>query len=124
MVGIHLKVAVVIAVSVVGACPIRHGLSIGLPEIVCALSDKKVFQTAEQRNYVYAVAIETPNHTYEVFFMLQRAERTPELDLRLTVESAYPVVSPTPLPKRPRAIRFTILAYKTFARQPVIFAAR
>ena len=39
-------------------CPIRYELSIRLPAIVASLPEQKVYQTAEQRNYVFAVPLE------------------------------------------------------------------
>lgn len=105
-------------------CPIRHGLSFQLPDKIRELPGQKVFQTAERRNFVYAVTLQMTNQLYEIFFMLQRAEKAEGMDLRLTVESAYPVNAQSPLPKRPQAIRFGILALKTFRRQEVRFAAR
>ena len=104
-------------------CPIRHGLSVRLPEIITSLPDKKVHQTPEARNYVYAVPMEIEGQNYEVFFMLQK-HKAADLDLRLTVESAYPVTGPPIVRKRPGAIRFRVLAYKTLRGEPVKFAPR
>lgn len=109
-------------------CPTRYGLSLGLPDIMANLHTKKVNQTAERRNYVYALPLELDNQLYEIYFMLQRAgagdrgELIP--DLRLTVESAYPVQVPTIVPKRANSIRFSILAYKVLKKEQVRFAAR
>lgn len=105
-------------------CPVRHGLSYRLPEIVKRLPQEQVYQTAQRRNYVFAVPLAIEGQVYEVFFVLQRAEKVPGIDLRLTVESAYPVDAPTPRPRRPNAIRFKVLAYKVLRGQPVRFAAR
>jgi len=105
-------------------CPIRHDLSFRLPQIVRSIPNNRVYQTAQQRNYVYAIPLDIKGQIYEVFFMLQNAERVAGIDLRMTIESAYPVNAPLPLPKRPNAIRFTILAYKVLRREPVRFAAR
>jgi hypothetical protein len=105
-------------------CPIRYKLSLELPELVCDLPKWKVHQTAERRNYVHVVQLEVSNQFYEIYFMLQRAAGGDEVDLRLTVESAYPVEVATPLPKRPRAIRFFVLARKVLRNEPIHFAAR
>jgi hypothetical protein len=59
---------------------------------------------------------------YEVYFVLQRAQGG--ADLRLTVESAYPVALPSQLPKRPRAIRFKVLAFNVLANKPRQFGVR
>ena len=105
-------------------CPIRHGLSIRLPDIVTRLPDEKVYQTTQRRNYVYAAPLDIEGQVYDVFFMLQRAEKVPDIDLRMTIESAYPVDVPIPRPKRPNAIRFKVLAYKVLRREQVRFAPR
>lgn len=84
----------------------------------------KVYQTFEKRNYVYVVNIELERSLYEIYFMLQRAEVSKKFDLRLTVESAYLSEDANPLRKRSREIRFPILAYKVFTRQPIRFDSR
>jgi len=104
-------------------CKIRHELSARLPGIIGNLPGKRVYQTAQQRNYVYAVPLEIDGQIYEVYFMLQR-HKGERFDLRLTVESAYAVQAASPTRKRPRAIRFNVLAYKVMMNQPVKFAAR
>jgi hypothetical protein len=101
-------------------CPIRHGLSFRLPEIVTRLPREKVYQTTQQRNYVYSVPLDIDGQAYEVFFSL----RVEKGSLRMMIESAYPVEAPSPRPKRPNSIRFRILAYKTLCGEQVRFAAR
>lgn len=105
-------------------CLERYELSHRLPAIVAELPNKRVHQTPEKRNYVYAVPLQIEGRMYEVYFMLQRAETSKDLDLRLTVESAYAVTMPSPVPRRPNAIRFGVLAYKVLRREQVRFAAR
>ena len=105
-------------------CPIRHKLSLQLPDIVAGLPTKKVHQTAQQRNYVYFASIEVTNQIYEVYFMLQRAQSDDEADLRLTVESAYADDGAPALLKRPNAIRFHVLAQKVLTNQRIKFAPR
>lgn len=102
---------------------LRYALSLQLPEIVRSFPGVKVHQTAQARNYVYAAPVETADGVYCVFFMLQR-NRTDGADLRLTVESAYPVVGAMARRKRPNTIRFSVLALKIFKRQPVRFSPR
>lgn len=102
---------------------VRYELSHQLPAIIADLPGKRVNQTTAIRNYVYAVPLAVAGQVYEVFFQLQRA-RGDGIDLRLTVESAYPVSHPIPLPKRPSSIRFNVLAYKVFAGKGVKFAPR
>lgn len=105
-------------------CPIRHELSSRLPGIIRNFPTQKVYQTAQQRNYVYSAPLDIDGKIYEVFFMLQRAERLPGVDIRMTIESAYPADAPNPRPNRPNAIRFKVLAHKIVRRQPVRFAPR
>jgi hypothetical protein len=105
-------------------CPIRYKLSFELPKLINELQKKRVYQTPEARNYVYVVSLTISNQIYEIYFMLQRAQSGDRADLRLTVESAY---ADTELPvtkKRPRAIRFLILAQKVLMKQEIKFAAR
>jgi hypothetical protein len=106
-------------------CPVRYGLSKRLPALVDELPTRKVHRTSSPReNYVYVVLLKEDNITYEIYFMLQRAQAGDGVDLRLTVESAYPVLVPTALPKRPHAIRFMVLAHKVLANQPRTFGPR
>ncbi len=105
-------------------CPIRHSLSFRLPGIVTGLPGQKVHQTTQQRNYVYAAPLDIEGQVYEVYFMVQRAETVPGVDLRMTIESAYPVGTPNLRRKRPSTIRFKILASKVFRREQVRFAPR
>ena len=103
---------------------VRYACSRSLPAALARLPSGKVHQTAEQRNYVYATTIESDHgELYEIYFTLKKAGG--ELgDLNLFVESAYPVDVATARPKRPRAIRFKVLALKIFRNEAVRFAAR
>lgn len=105
-------------------CPVRYKLSLDLPAIVKTLATRRVHQTTVQRNYVFIVPLNVNNLLYEIYFMLQRALSDDKADLRLTVESAYPVAVTTPVPKRPNAIRFRVLAYKTLRNERIRFAPR
>ena len=102
---------------------VRYQLSHQLAGIVSGLPGAKVNQTTAIRNYVYSVPLAVAGQAYLVFFQLQR-DRTHGQDLRLTVESAYPITHALPLPKRPSSIRFTVLAYRVFSGKPVKFAPR
>jgi hypothetical protein len=88
------------------------------------LPSEKVYQTAQLRNYVFGASVNLAGQIYEVYLMLQRAENVPDMDLRMTIESAYLVDVPTPRPKRPNTIRFKVLAYKVLRREPVRFTVR
>jgi hypothetical protein len=104
-------------------CPVRYGLSHRLPKLVASLPNRKVHQTAQLRNYVYVVPLEVEGQHYEIYFMLQRASGGETADLRLTVESAYPNGGFN-VRKRPREIRFIVLAHKVLTNQRIHFAAR
>lgn len=73
-------------------CPIRYGLSKGLPAVIRGMTDSDVFQTSAVRNWVYSITIENPAGPYHVFFEVNRAsaEQRTWQDLNLVVESAYP----------------------------------
>lgn len=105
-------------------CPERHGLSLRLPAIIAELPNCKVHQTRQSRNYIYVVPLEIAQQFYEIYFMIQRAEDRPGIDLRITVESAYPVTELSPLPKRPGSIKFQLLARKILRREKIEFSAR
>jgi hypothetical protein len=105
-------------------CEDRYDLSHKLRPLLTELPKRRVHQTTQIRNYVYVVPLEIEGHIYEIYFMLQRAQGKDVADLRLTIESAYPVEVPTPLPKRPNAIRFFVLAHKVLTNQPIRFAPR
>jgi len=104
-------------------CPIRYRLSRRLPAIRAELPARRVHQTSQQRNYVYAMSLAFEASEHLVFFMLQRAAPADGADLRLTVESAY-ASDGSVFKKRPRAIRFVILAHKVLTGQAVRFAPR
>jgi hypothetical protein len=105
-------------------CPIRHKMSLDLPNLIKDLPGHKVHQSTSRRNYVFVVPLKISNQLYEIYFMLQRAEPAEKSDLRLTVESAYPVEAASPVPKRPGKIRFQLLAYKTLRKERIWFAPR
>lgn len=85
--------------------------------------NRKVHQTAQLRNYVYVVPLEVDGKNYEIYFMLQRASGGEMADLRLTIESAHPNGGFN-VRKRPREIRFVVLAHKVLTKQRVHFAPR
>lgn len=105
-------------------CPIRYELSKGLPELIKALPDAKVHQTSQSRNYVYVVKLEVEDRPYEIYFMLQRADKKAKADLRLTIESAYIDENGSAIRRRPNSIRFFVLAHKVLTNQHVKFAPR
>jgi hypothetical protein len=94
-----------------------------LPELIANLPTQKVYQTAAERNYVYAVTLEIDAKIYEIYFMLQRADGTKGMDLRLTVESAY-VPDEASEQFRGGKARFAILALKTLRREKIDFSHR
>lgn len=102
----------------------RHRLSAALPGLVSIFPSQKVHQTTQERNYVYEANVGVDGTAYEIYFMIQRADGERSVDLRLTIESAYPSDGVVNLRKRPSSIRFSVLAYKILMRQPVLFSAR
>lgn len=105
-------------------CPIRYELSPRLPDLIDNIVTARVHQTSVQRNYVYVIPLDIGDQVYEIYFMLQRAAAEDGADLRLTVESAYSVDTPTPRKKRPNEIRFKVLALKVLQNMPIRFAPR
>lgn len=107
---------------------IRHELSIGLPSLMETLPSSKVYMTAVQRNYIFSTVVTLPvgnvAATYQVFFTLRRAAPGAGHDLRLFVESAYPLDGPPMKAKRPSSIRFAILALKVARGEAVRFSPR
>jgi hypothetical protein len=82
-----------------------------LLSMVMALPAAKVEHTWEQRNYRYALSTLLPDGSeYQLFFSLRRSGSR-DSDLRLFVESAYPI-SPGARPSRPGVVRFGVLATK------------
>jgi hypothetical protein len=105
-------------------CPTRYELSHCLPDLIKALPKSKVHQTSQQRNYVYVVKLEIEDKPYEIYFMLQRADKNSKADLRLTIESSYLDEDGLNVRKRPNSIRFMVLAYKVLTNQRIRFAPR
>jgi hypothetical protein len=82
-----------------------------LPGMVLALPTARVEHTWELRNYRYALSTSLPDGSeYQMFFSLRRSGN-PDSDLRLFVESAYPI-PPASRPSGPGIIRFAVLAMK------------
>ena len=89
-----------------------------LPGMVASLPTAKVEHTWEQRNYRYALSTLIPDGSeYQMFFSLRRSGE-PGADLRLFVESAYPIL-PANRPRGPGVIRFAVLAVKVLRGEPI-----
>ena len=70
------------------------------------------------RNYRYALsALLSDGSEYQMFFSLRRSGN-PDRDLRLFVESAYPI-SPASRPRGPGIIRFSVLATKVLRAERI-----
>jgi len=103
---------------------LRYDLSKKLPDIIKSLPTMKVYQTPEQRNYLYFSALaELAGMEYQVFFSLKKAGRKHGHHLELFVESAYSAETVN-RKRRPHSIRFAILAMKVYKGERVRFAAR
>jgi hypothetical protein len=104
-------------------CAIRYRLSLGLPTLISSFADSRVrvFQTAERRNWVYSMSIDSPQGPYHLFFELRR---TPVInrqrwDLNMVVESAYPenpLLGPPAILGR---VSFVLLCAKVYSGKPV-----
>jgi hypothetical protein len=123
--GVHLRSeAVGYGARKRAFCRERHEGSFSLPAIIDALPSQRVYQTAQTRNYVHFVyQPQFEGREYQVYFTLKK-KPVEANDLLLFVESAYPAVEPPSLRKRPRNIRFQLLAWKVFRNEEVRFAAR
>lgn len=100
----------------------RYELSQQLPDLMRNLNDPKakVWQTAQRRNYLHSVIVNSGSGPYHVFFEMRR---TPEderhlQDLNMTVESAYQQHVGQP-PALLGKIGFVLLAGKVFKGEPV-----
>ena len=89
-----------------------------LPGMIATLPAAKVEHTWEQRNYRYALTTPLPEGSvYQMFYSLRRSAGA-GTDLRMFVESAYPI-SPASRPRAPGIIRFAILAMKVLRGEPI-----
>jgi len=100
----------------------RYELSQQLPDLLRNLNDPKakVWQTAQRRNYLHSVIVNSESGPYHVFFEMRRAPEDERhlQDLNMTVESAYQQHvgrSPALLGK----IGFVLLVGKVFKGEPV-----
>lgn len=105
-------------------CPIRWKCSENLPELVRAFSENpsiKVFQTAERRNWVYSLKIETPEGNYHIFFEVRKStrEKRPLGDIQLYVESAYPEDPDLGPPNVIGRMAFAVLCSKIYKGEKV-----
>lgn len=102
-------------------CPRRHELALDLPGFLQQMNHPKVkvYQTAARRNWTYMLEIEDPALPYYIFFALRRAPQTDVDDLKLTVESAYPVSEDFPAPNLLGRMGFQLLCGKTYLGEPV-----
>lgn len=105
----------------------RYALSHNLPEMLRALPEIKVFQTATRRNYMTfrkIVEVENEEADYELFFMMKKKKQKGS-HLELFVESAYPVLKAEQKKQnRQNKVRFLVLADKVFRGAKLSFASR
>lgn len=105
-------------------CRERYTHSLFLPGLMDELPSKRVYQTAQARNYGHFVCLpQIEGREYQIYFSMRR-QATNDSDLMLYVESAYASDKEPSLRKRPNNIRFAVLALKTLRGQPIRFAAR
>ena len=98
----------------------RYSLSHHLPALLAALPSAKVWQSAQERNYLHFSTTLGPAE-YRVFFHLRRAPAGADHDLALFVESAYALEVADPATRGRGQIRFPILARKTYLGEAVRF---
>jgi hypothetical protein len=101
-------------------CDDRYALSHNLPALLAALPTAKVWQSAQERNYLHFSTTLGPAE-YRVFFHLRRAAAGAGHDLALFVESAYALEAADPATRGKGQIRFPILARKTYLGEAVRF---
>jgi len=99
-------------------CPQRYDLSKSLPEIISSLNHKKVkvYQTTSRRNWLHSIKTQIDGQIYCIFFEIRRSHKPTE-DVRITVESAYPVSAK----KQPAVIGsmgFILLVGKIYLNEP------
>lgn len=78
-------------------CPIRYHLSKTiLISLVNNLNNpkSKVLESSSRRNWVYSFNCMTPYGNYYLFFEIKKASNHSGNDLDITIESAYPMLSP------------------------------
>jgi hypothetical protein len=95
-------------------CPIRHGLSANLPDIVQG-SNKAYL--SEGYNYLFVENLPGLTGPYAVFFTVQRAGTIKNVDAILRVVSAYEKLA---LPKRLQAITMATLVSKVVGVAPIV----
>jgi hypothetical protein len=105
--------------------PERHALSHGLPAMIEALPGAAVHLTRSDRNYVYFAATTTAaGQHYPMFFGLRRSPSNGAHQLRLTVESAYPVVDRRAVLEGSTKVSFPVLCAKVYRGERVQPRAR
>ncbi|MGA9651593.1 hypothetical protein [Pedobacter sp.] len=102
-------------------CPIRYAISIDLPDIVREMleSNKPVWQTVHERNWVHTITIQTPVGPYHVFFEVRKASKGEDANVKLFVESAYPEDPEKGPPEVQGKMRIETLCTNTFLRKPI-----
>ena len=102
---------------------IRWNLSFQLNAYIHRLTHPKlsVYQTAERRNWVHSITIESPQGPYHIFFELTRtpAHKRGFQDLELFVESAYPENPESGSPNVIGSMAFVILCGKTYLGEKI-----
>lgn len=101
-------------------CPVRYGLSFELPGAIRNLcdGDLKVRQSAARRNWVYATRIESSSGPYYAFFEIKKVRpKKHREDLRLIVESAYPIEGKPPNTRG--RMGFAMLCTKTYLGETI-----
>lgn len=101
-------------------CEQRYDLSrLYLPSMVNSLPQAKVEFAWEGRNYRHLLQGHLEDGSkYAMFFTIKKAETNSKNDLRLFVESAYPILD-WHSQGQPKLIRFRLLAMKTLVGEKI-----
>lgn len=104
-------------------CSKRYALSLHLPNAIRNMAHEKVrvYQSIQERNWVYALPVETGAGTYYAFFQVRRAGSDDPGDLKMTIESAYPwdAANPRKEPGTKGKMGFFVLCSKVHLGEPL-----
>jgi len=102
-------------------CPIRYGLSLGLPHIMAGLPGAHVYQTPEANFLRIGARADGGAGDYRVFFRIRRNGNA-DVDLKLFVESAYcPEAGKGLAVAHMSKVRFAVLVDKTLKGEKLRF---
>ncbi len=108
-------------------CPVRYELSKGLPGLINALPETRVYQTPEANYMRVDARPDGLEGEYRIYFHLKRAREFKGTSLKLFVESAYAPddakIEAQPVNKLQK-VRFAVLVDSTVKHQAVKFTPK